>query len=308
MTKSRRLPSLGGVPEAAPRAYGWPSQVDDAIFPKKPQERLASREEASEKSIRLPVIDYENYKMTGDTGSGIKHVILEGRGIRELVLQVFDNPIWTLFSQVLRRDDPEGESIFLSSSANTILSDAGEKPLSEASDLVKEEGLQEGSTIDSRTLSLLWQNLIANKHGYLSPEATAADFLAAADRVSHMLGGDEEKMRLIFAFCEAWHWFHMEATSEHALAYAGVKATRDRMRAAPMARIRKQTSETIIAAEYDAYCQREHRENWHKATSAASAILGNVNARLTEQGLKNYTEGSLRKFLGQIIKARNSVH
>ena len=138
------------------------------------------------------------------------------------------DPRITVAEISLNGSDPVALFNGLLSNANRALAEAGERDFSmalaeaqERANEFREKPLPMGF-VEAAALNG-WKEGIANRHGYLSPQATAATFLIIADQLREKVGANEAILSSIFALCEAWHWFHMEATGEDALSVCRCK-------------------------------------------------------------------------------------
>lgn len=261
------------------------------------------------KSATLPKIEHERYRLPGTEGQSIKEVVIERRGLRDYVRREYHDRRLTVGEAVLNSVSPSAVFDALFDQANEVLRTAKERPLGEALEVLQDEELTEDQRSTAKLIALgLWKGGIVERHGQLSVEAIAAEYLIAANRIYTLLSRDRETLDAVCSLCEAWHWHHLEAAGEHALAVAGMKAAKGRAAAAPVAKVRSTMRRQIVELEYDAYCSRESRPNRRTASIAADAILDSVNARLAEHKVGSFTAGSLRKVLGEVIKAKPTIN
>jgi hypothetical protein len=230
----------------------------------------------------------------------LEKVIVEQRGTRNYVLQIYHDPRVTLLEAMLT-PSPEDKYAELFEYAHEILKAAGEKTLLEV--LKEFEADEDGA--DEKVYSgelTYWATEIGQRRGYLSVEHLAAKFLAASDTLHMTLRKGELTLTAIYAFCDAWHGLSSEITGEHALASAGLNAERGRQMGKPARAAKGAARAAIVKDKYLAYRGRERRRTHRSMKVAAAAILGEVNKELAANGLGSYTEGSLRKILGKIAK------
>ena len=262
----------------------------------------------------FPEIEHEKYVVPGSSERGLQRTIVEERGLRSFIRREYDDPRITVAEISLNGADPIDVFNVLLLNANQVLAEGGERDFStalaeaqERANEFREEPLPPGF-VEAAALKC-WQEGIANRHGYLSPQATAATFLIIADQLREKVGANEAILSSIFALCEAWHWFHMEATGEHALAYAGAKSRRGLAAGTPTKRARRAAKDLVLEEEYGLFLEHENRKDRRtNAVFVAGAIKDAVNERLEMVHLEPYTEGSLRKALGPIIKKHRQAH
>jgi hypothetical protein len=189
--------------------------------------------------------------------------------------------------------------------ANHWLREGGEKDFcgvsEEAEKLNKLLGPAEKYRAD-RAVFQRWWFQIGTKHGFLSPTAVAANFVAASDFVHRLAFGDEALQYAIYQFAQAWHWMQFEAGGEHELA---VKSIAGRARG-PAARRHKATrGQAIIENLYDAFAANDENERNRKHPKrAAAALIGPVNKELAEHDLDEISEKTLTDKLRPLVKQR----
>jgi len=270
----------------------------------------------------FPRIEHVRLRIPGDPEKGFREIIIEERGLRSFVRREQRNPFCQIGDSLLQGVDPVAVFNSLLTHANHALVKAGERDFTTALlDATEGENeLMEGSLPSGFVEAALlesWREGIAKRHGYLSPEATAADFLIKADRVRELIGSDEAAAAAVFALCEAWHWHHMEATGEHALAagirtlpsgYGSVEHVRAEAlsglaRGPEAVRARKVAKLQTLEDEFLSFRDREKRpQHRDSATEATKAIIAAVNKRLVEAGLSPYKKVTIRKEVTKLLK------
>ena len=147
--------------------------------------------------------------------------------------------------------------------------------------------------IDRRTFQGWWFE-IGKKHGFLSPVAVAAKFLAASDFIDRLTKGNQQLKRAIYQFADAWHWMHFEAKGEHKLAAVELKSLGGRAQGPAGMQKKAARRKKIIEDLYEKYASDEKNGDARKnAKRAAGALLKKVNQQLKKHGIREIAEDPL---------------
>jgi hypothetical protein len=239
--------------------------------------------------------------------SGARALLVERRGIRERVTPIMNDPADQFVAYLRSPDHPDNRLERLKEHAAGILEAGGIQSLklflrANTERVSVKSGVDFEKTADK--LAEIWWEQEMAKGGNVTLRGTAANFLYWAwrfDRLHNKSVGEVKTVGLHFA--DAWHWLHMEVFGEHAAAYGGVKRKQDLAKSAPARRGRKALSESILEEVYlERRSTTKSPEAFKKASSAAPLILSDVNARLRERDLDEYSELTLSKKLGPIMK------
>jgi hypothetical protein len=240
--------------------------------------------------------------------SGLNSLHAESRGIRDRLRQEFEEASITALGREVSPDSPDNRYYVLLDAAHEVLQRGKEKNLIGVLHSADRSTLPAELTPDEQDhmLGSAWVSSIHRRKGSLSPEAIAADFLFRSHRLAQALKDDQDMFTWALVFADAWHWLHLEVLGEHRAAYDGVKARQGREMSAPARSKKKADREHIVREVY-----RERRlgtrnpKVFKNASSAAATILDEVNARLKERGSQTYTEKTLQKILGPVVKDHN---
>lgn len=285
----------------------------------------------------FPPIEHVRLEIPGEPEKGLPRIIIEERGLRSFARREYRENIVTLAELVLNLPDPADLFNGLLADADRVIVSAGErgfKQVLEEAERDAKEFADEPSFRDSQELVEItklqsWATEIAKRHGYLSSVSIAANFHIIADRLRRMIGPNEKLLFTIFAFCDAWHLHHMEATGEHALAasaytiravpvipdgYAPVERARAEARkglqSGPVARRAQKSAAVAILEEHlKAFWQETKNPNFRNSpTEAAKAILEPVNKQLAKNGLPPYSSETVRKKVTELIRTSAQFH
>lgn len=202
----------------------------------------------------------------------------------------------------------------LSIAALAILKKAGEKAHTDVIERVKQESTtDEGQAIKSALIA--WNFDITFRYGILSPVTLAADFLGQlylitgsfADgllckQADRALNDITRSMQQVFAFCDTWHWLHMEIYGEHRHALDGARSTENLRAAAPARTKRKKERVWIVRQLCEAYWAKSDRVGFRNASRTAQRLRPTVNERLKQAGHQTYTAESLEKLVREISR------
>ena len=141
------------------------------------------------------------------------------------------------------------------------------------------------------------------KHGFLSPAAVAAKFLAASDFIDRLTKGNQQLKRAIYQFADAWHWMHFEAKGEHKLAAVELKSMGGRAQGPAGMQKKAARKKKIIEDLYEKYASDEKNGNARKhAKSAARDLFEQVNQELAKNGFPEMkTEDPLIKVFRPLV-------
>jgi hypothetical protein len=243
-------------------------------------------------------------------GGRLKGLRIETRGARTVVTPITGDKQLLLMDKLLSFNNPDNRFKKLHDEATKILAAAGFRTLAEVRKLSDESHttpVLDQETAD-RMFEEVWLDAVrksvqlnaGRQSVQLIPIAIAANFLLWSARSGRRhFFSESDRVTTQIAFADAWRWLHLEVFAEHRDAYGGVKQQQALAKSAPARRARKGASETILEEDYlQRRATAKNPEAFKKATSAASLILNEVNARLREQGLEAYTENTMAKKLG----------
>lgn len=193
--------------------------------------------------------------------------------------------------------------------ANEWLKEAEEKDFFGVADDA-EEAMASAKTwkqkhkVDRLTFQRWWFE-IGMKHGFLSPPAAAAKFLAASDFIHRLTKGNQQLQRAIYQFADAWHWMRFEGSDEHELAAVGLKSVQGRAQGPAVKQERAELKKKLLKELYEGFASDERNGTARKsAKGAAGAMFSQVNKKLKELGLNAFAEKTLADELRPLVKAR----
>jgi hypothetical protein len=203
----------------------------------------------------------------------------------------------------------------LNIAASEILKIAGEKALSEVLESVKRaKPKDEEAAIKAAVVT--WGSDITRRRGILSLVTLAVDFLAGlyliplsfasrpADKQSDQALEDLTRhIRQVYAFCDAWHWLHMEVYGEHRLALGGAHSAENLGAAGPARTAKKKARMEIVRQACEVYWTKHRHRN---AARTAEHLLPAVNKELGAKGHQIYTRDSFEKLVREISRERAS--
>jgi hypothetical protein len=111
----------------------------------------------------------------------------------------------------------------------------------------------------------------------------------------------------VYAFADAWHWFHLEGKGEHQLAALGLKSAAGRAIGPDAAHQQAARKRRVVEDTLRAFAADP--KNASKLTSAkatAHAILRDINETLTGLKLRSFKATSLEKSLRPLLAARKN--
>ena len=193
--------------------------------------------------------------------------------------------------------------------ADSWLTEAKEKNFSEISDDAaaakqKARTRKEKNRIERFTFQRWWFE-IGIKHGFLSPSAIAAYFLATSDFVHRLSKGNKQLERAIYQFADAWHWMHFEAKGEHELAAIGLKSIRVRAKGPEARQATGELKKAKVKDIYEQFASDENNGRDRKnAKRAADKLLDKVNETLSSFGIQEMSPKSLVDELRSLVKER----
>lgn len=165
----------------------------------------------------------------------------------------------------------------------------------------KVQGKKKRKEID-RHVFQRWAFEIGMRQGFLSPAAVAANFVSTADHVHRLANGNDELLRAVYQFAQAWHWMHFEGYGEHELAALGLRSAAGRTKGPEVKKERKGLRLRIVEDLYRRYQENDSvpASSRRSPKRAASALLTEVNARLRELDIDLVSEGRLEKDIREI--------
>ena len=189
--------------------------------------------------------------------------------------------------------------------ANVWLREHGERDyfqMIDAADAVKNgETPEDGQAIDDLTMRL-WAAGVGEKHGYLSPPAVAANFLSTSDVLHRRLANDPELRQAVYAFADAWHWFHFEAQGEHEVANLGLKSFAGRAAGPQAAKQQSDQKWRIVKDKFREFSAHSRKCSDQVQRQPPPFLKEPINSILAELKLRPVSEKSLRDFLRTLIK------
>jgi hypothetical protein len=228
----------------------------------------------------------------------------ETRGVRDSTTFSFSDfdDTFSLGNHTGRVDADTFASLFVA--ANIWLRNAKEKDFFEASndaDTAKQSvrTKKQRAHVDRYTFQRWWFE-IGIKHGFLSPTTIAAKFLTASAFVDRLAKGNQQLLRAIYQFADAWHWMHFEEKGEHELAWRSVKG---RVQGPAFKQERAELKKRIVKELYEAFASEEGNGAARRsAKRAAGAMLEQVNQKFEALGLRLSAEKTLADELRPLIK------
>lgn len=251
------------------------------------------------KGRKLPAIDHRRDEVMPRAQLGIAKVIMEIRGVRSTSRLVLPDGTITRNlhnTYALEENTPEDDEANLFKAANRLLHEAGEPTYF---DIVKDTQARKQSVQKLQQ----WALELALRHGYLSPLTLAAEYLVAKDVLAQAGGKIGDAWPAIIRFAQAYHWLHIEVSGIHSMA-AGFARGSESLATGPFAKAKRaEAAEEIVSQEYQVFRKRETRDSHRRnATHVAAVILKSVNESLIANQLPPFTQGSLRKMLGKLVK------
>ena len=158
-------------------------------------------------------IEHLRAEVPGPPGSALEKTLYESRGVRYVAIEVFRDHRLTIEVAALKETPAERYESLLEASSHWLRDD-GEKTFLEVAALAEkaksEAPATDASAIDD-TIFADWVGGVRERHGYLSPAAIAAHFLAASDYLHRRM--DPGLATAVYAFADAYHWMHFEGTT-----------------------------------------------------------------------------------------------
>ncbi|GEP04828.1 hypothetical protein [Methylobacterium oxalidis] len=254
---------------------------------------------------------YERAEQTFEYSFGTERRVAEVRGLRSNLSRVFYdasgkiNVHLTAAQSSLDGKEPVDKYLKLFEAADRFLRAKGEMGYSEASSLLGTEPL-EGMSLSPEEFSLLlWQSQIVQKYGSVSQEALAARFIWLSEGISRLAAENEKQLSSIFSFSEAWHEWQSEIEGEHLAAVQSTNA-RSNLRKSGSARTAKKDLRLSIVAECAMRLWQDKPLYRRNASGTAACILGEVNEKMRSASLNAYTEGTLVKKVGDLIRLQQA--
>jgi hypothetical protein len=252
-----------------------------------------------------PNLEHLRGEVTGAPGSLLVKTIYESRGVRDLAIEVFNNPRLTLAS-ALMKETPEDTNAMLFKGANHWLQQSGERDffgVAELADAAKREaGEADSQTIDDVTFAA-WSSSVGERQGYLSPAGIAAHFIASSDYLHRRVGDNPDLLKAIYAFANAWHWAHFEGKGEHSLAALGVATMQDRAAGPAAVRRQKEQKDRITQDAFNSFASDKRNEAAMRSPKGvAGGLLPVVNDVLKAMKLRPYSLSSLEKVVRPMLE------
>jgi hypothetical protein len=230
---------------------------------------------------------------------------IERRGLQE-----FKTP---LPKQARSKLSPRAQKVArrLSIAASEILKRVGEKTLNEVLESVKPTTPNDEDAA-TKAAVVTWGSDITKRHGIISLVTHAADFLCglyliplsfaarpADKQADEALADITRHILQVYAFCDAWHWLHMEVYGEHRRALDGVQSAENLGAAAPARAEKKKERMEIVRRACAVYWTKHGRRN---AAHTAERLYSEVHKTLKTKGHQTYTRESFVKVVREIFR------
>jgi hypothetical protein len=255
--------------------------------------------------------------MKNDDGS-ISYI--ERRGIRE-IRSVPDDGSSERSILPADSENPNEKAQFLNTAATALITAAGEKSLGV---VIAEAKAKKSNNLNQAIASavLEWVAGLAQRHGALAPVTAAAQFTmhqylivsklmryvdgAAADQISKGASDkfSKEMMQLfpvIYAFCNAWHWWRVELDGDHAKIIDAEALAASRQKGATANRNKKEQRLRIIRQVFEEY--RASGESVDHAATVADKIKATAKTRCLAEGLGFVGNDQLTRIMRDLILA-----
>jgi hypothetical protein len=240
----------------------------------------------------------------------VEKTVFETRGVRTFAAEVFKDHRLTVAASLLHHETPFDTYIMFMKEADYWLTKAGENKFLEV------DGVAEAAKVDAtddenkRLIDDItfqyWAAQIAERHGHLSPASIAARFQQASDYLHRRLNDDTDLQRAVYAFAQAWHWFHFEANGEHELAARGIRSQQQLAAGTLAAQERAALSDRIIFDAYQAWAAHKSKAERESAKAATADLHAQINGSLEKLGVRPLKRGTLEKKLRELIQSASS--
>jgi hypothetical protein len=240
----------------------------------------------------------------------IEKTVFETRGVRSFAAEIFKDHRLTVAASLLRETPFETYLMFMEA-ADYWLSEAGERKFLEVAEMAE---AAKADTTDDESKPLIddvtfqqWAAQIAERHGHLSLASIAAHFLRTSDYLHRRLSDDADLQQAVYAFAQAWHWFHFEAKGEHELAMRGMKGVEDFAAGPQAVHERAILGDRIVSNAVAAYAGDETKGNKRKSPKAAAAdLLDQINRSFQDLKLRPLKQDTLAKKIRALMRERLS--
>jgi hypothetical protein len=190
--------------------------------------------------------------------------------------------------------------------ADHWLTEAGESKFLEVAEMA--EDVKAAATDNAEKCSIddlafqFWSSQVAQRHGHLSPASIAAQFLQASDCLHRRLDDDSDLREAVYAFAQAWHWFHFEAKGEHELAARGIRSEQQLAAGTAAAQERAALSDRVIFDAFQLWVADESNGAKRQSAKAATAdLLAPINRSLEKLKSRPLKRGTLEKKIRALI-------
>jgi hypothetical protein len=228
----------------------------------------------------------------------IEKTIFETRGVRSFAAEIFKDHRLTEVAL-------DTYMMFMEA-ADYWLTEAGESKFLEVAE--KAEAAKVEATDDEKkrliddVIFQRWAAGITERHGHLSPASIAAHFLWASDYLHRRLNDDADLQEAVYAFAQAWHWFHFEAKGEHELAARGIRSEQQLVAGTAAAHDRAALSDRIVFDAFQVWVANDANGGKRQSAKAATAdLLAPINGSLEKLNLRPLKRGTLEKKLRALI-------
>jgi hypothetical protein len=255
--------------------------------------------------------DHRRVEQSDSAHPLLEKTIYESRGVRSFAVEVFKDHRITAAAGLLQETPVDTYQMFMEA-ADYWLTEVGESKFLEVAEMAEAAkgdatDNAEKRSIDDLTFQL-WSAQVRQRHGHLSPASIAAQFLQCSDYLHRRLNGNADLQTAVYAFAQAWHWFHFEAKGEHELAARGMRGVEHLAVGLTAAHERAALSDRIVSDEFKSYAADEANVKKRFSAKAACAdLLAQINGTLTKLNLRPLKKDTLEKKLRALIRVRAST-
>lgn len=243
--------------------------------------------------------DHRRREQSDASNPLLDKIIFETRGIRSLAVEVFKDHRLTAAASLLRESPIDTYTMFMEA-ADYWLTEAAENKFLDVAKMAEDAkadvtDISEKWLIDDLTFQI-WSAQVSQRHGHLSPISIAAQFLQASDYLHRRLNENADLQRAVYAFADAWHWFHFEAKGEHELAARGMSGEQQLAVGPAAVHERALLSNRIVSDAFKVFAADELKGNRRaSAKAAATDLLSQINGALEELNLRPLSNATLEK-------------
>lgn len=255
--------------------------------------------------------DHRRVEQSNSANPLLEKTIYESRGVRSFAVEVFKDHRITAAASLLRETPFDTYTMFMEA-ADYWLAEAGESKFLDVAKLAELAKADVTDNVEKRLIDDVtfqhWSKQVEQRHGHLSPASIAAQFLQASDYLHRRLNGKVKLQSAVYAFAEAWHWFHFEAKGEHELAARGMRAEQQPAAGTAAARGRAALCDKIVSDHFQVWAADEPKASKRQSAKAATGdLLAQINDALKKLKLRPLKRETLEKKLRALIRARTST-